>query len=92
MIRPLSVPPPSSMTALISVGRRERIAACLVRADTRADVNHTVKRLLDVRRVVGLRAVALVPHSRRKKARRGGYIAAGFLSLSEERTFPPRNA
>jgi len=30
--------------------------------------------------------------ARRKKARRGGYIAAGFLSLSEERTFPPRNA
>lgn len=29
---------------------RERIAACLVRADTRADVNHTVKRLLDVRK------------------------------------------
>ena len=27
-----------------------------------------------------------------KKARRGGYIAAGFLSLFDERTFPPRNA
>ncbi|GAA0639513.1 hypothetical protein GCM10009101_08790 [Brevundimonas lenta] len=27
-----------------------------------------------------------------KKARRGGYIAAGLLSLSKERTFPPRNA
>jgi hypothetical protein len=30
--------------------------------------------------------------SRCKKARRGGYIAAGFLSLFDERTFPPRNA
>ncbi|NYG55068.1 YbaK/EbsC family protein [Nocardioides perillae] len=34
-------------------GRRageERVAACLVRADTRADVNGAVKRLLDVRK------------------------------------------
>ena len=34
-------------------GRRdgeERVAACLVRADTRADVNGVVKRLLDVRK------------------------------------------
>ncbi|MGL5825319.1 MAG: YbaK/EbsC family protein, partial [Nocardioides sp.] len=34
-------------------GRRggdERIAACLVRADTRADVNNLVKRTLDVRK------------------------------------------
>ena len=28
----------------------ERVAACLVRADTRADVNTVVKRLLDVRK------------------------------------------
>lgn len=27
-----------------------------------------------------------------KKARCGGYIAAGFFLLSKERTFPPRNA
>ena len=34
-------------------GRRdgeERVAACLVRADTRADVNNVVKRTLDVRK------------------------------------------
>jgi prolyl-tRNA editing enzyme YbaK/EbsC (Cys-tRNA(Pro) deacylase) len=34
-------------------GRRdgeERVAACLVRADTRADVNNVVKRMLDVRK------------------------------------------
>jgi prolyl-tRNA editing enzyme YbaK/EbsC (Cys-tRNA(Pro) deacylase) len=29
---------------------QERVAACLVRADTRADVNNRVKRLLDVRK------------------------------------------
>ncbi|WP_139978074.1 YbaK/EbsC family protein [Nocardioides litoris] len=31
-------------------GGEERVAACLVRADTRADVNGVVKRLLDVRK------------------------------------------
>ncbi len=31
-------------------GGEERIAACVVRADTRADVNNMVKRLLDVRK------------------------------------------
>jgi len=31
-------------------GGEERIAACLVRADTRADVNSLVKRILDVRK------------------------------------------
>ncbi|GAB7006119.1 YbaK/EbsC family protein [Nocardioides sp. AN3] len=31
-------------------GGEERIAACLVRADTRLDVNNAVKRLLDVRK------------------------------------------
>lgn len=39
----------------------ERIAACLVRADTRADVNNVVRRLLDVRKASFLpmeRAVA----------------------------------
>jgi len=38
---------------VIVAGRRdgqERIAACVVRADTRADVNNRVKRLLDVRK------------------------------------------
>ncbi|WP_340541095.1 YbaK/EbsC family protein [Nocardioides sp. GXZ039] len=38
---------------VVVAGRRageERIAACLVRADTRADVNGLVKRLLDVRK------------------------------------------
>ena len=38
---------------VVVAGRRdgaERVAACLVRADTRADVNSLVKRLLDVRK------------------------------------------
>jgi prolyl-tRNA editing enzyme YbaK/EbsC (Cys-tRNA(Pro) deacylase) len=38
---------------VVVAGRRdgqERVAACLVRADTRADVNNLVKRLLDVRK------------------------------------------
>ncbi|MCW2814172.1 MAG: YbaK/prolyl-tRNA synthetase associated region [Nocardioides sp.] len=38
---------------VLVAGRREgveRVAACLVRADTRADVNTVVKRLLDVRK------------------------------------------
>jgi prolyl-tRNA editing enzyme YbaK/EbsC (Cys-tRNA(Pro) deacylase) len=42
-------------------GGEERIAACVVRADTRADVNNLVKRTLDVRKASFLsmeRAVA----------------------------------
>ncbi|MEO9325814.1 YbaK/EbsC family protein [Nocardioides sp. C4-1] len=38
---------------VVVAGRRdgeERVAACLVRADTRADVNTVVKRMLDVRK------------------------------------------
>ncbi|HEX4473216.1 MAG TPA: YbaK/EbsC family protein, partial [Nocardioides sp.] len=38
---------------VVVMGRREgeeRVAACLVRADTRADVNSLVKRTLDVRK------------------------------------------
>lgn len=42
-----------SANCVVVSGRREgeeRVAACVVRADTRADVNRTVKRLLDVRK------------------------------------------
>ena len=38
---------------VVVMGRRdgeERVAACVVRADTRADVNNLVKRTLDVRK------------------------------------------
>jgi prolyl-tRNA editing enzyme YbaK/EbsC (Cys-tRNA(Pro) deacylase) len=49
-----SVPMEASANCVVVAGRREgveRVAACVVRADTRADVNHTVKRLLDVRKL-----------------------------------------
>ena len=47
------VPISAGANCVLVAGRREgveRVAACLVRSDTRADVNHTVKRLLDVRK------------------------------------------
>jgi prolyl-tRNA editing enzyme YbaK/EbsC (Cys-tRNA(Pro) deacylase) len=47
------LPPSASVNCVLVAGRREgaeRIAAALVRATTRADVNATVKRLLDVRK------------------------------------------
>ena len=47
------VPLEVSANCVVVMGRRggeERTAACLVRADTRADVNSVVKRLLDVRK------------------------------------------
>ncbi|KQT94897.1 hypothetical protein ASG49_03945 [Marmoricola sp. Leaf446] len=43
----------ASANCVVVMGRRageERTAACIVRADTRADVNTVVKRLLDVRK------------------------------------------
>lgn len=43
----------ASANCVVVAGRRageERIAACVVRADTRADVNNLVKRVLDVRK------------------------------------------
>jgi prolyl-tRNA editing enzyme YbaK/EbsC (Cys-tRNA(Pro) deacylase) len=48
-----AVPLTASANCVVVMGRRagvERIAACVVRADTRADVNNVVKRLLDVRK------------------------------------------
>lgn len=47
------LPLTASANCVIVAGRRdgeERVAACVVRADTRADVNNRVKRLLDVRK------------------------------------------
>jgi prolyl-tRNA editing enzyme YbaK/EbsC (Cys-tRNA(Pro) deacylase) len=47
------LPLDSGANCVVVMGRRageERIAACVVRADTRADVNTVVKRLLDVRK------------------------------------------
>lgn len=59
-----SLPITASANCVVVAGRRggeERIAACVVRADTRADVNNVVKRALDVRKASFLaveRAVA----------------------------------
>lgn len=47
------VPLAAGANCVVVAGRRggeERIAACVVRADTRADVNSRVKRMLDVRK------------------------------------------
>jgi prolyl-tRNA editing enzyme YbaK/EbsC (Cys-tRNA(Pro) deacylase) len=47
------VPMSAGANCVVVAGRRdgiERVAACVVRADTRADVNNRVKRLLDVRK------------------------------------------
>ncbi|RYU10160.1 YbaK/EbsC family protein [Nocardioides iriomotensis] len=47
------LPLDSGANCVVVSGRRdgqERLAACLVRADTRADVNNVVKRALDVRK------------------------------------------
>lgn len=53
MTEAYDVPMRASANCVVVSGRRagdERIAACVVRADTRADVNNLVKRLLDVRK------------------------------------------
>ena len=48
-----AVPMADGANCVVVMGRREgqeRLAACVVRADTRADVNNLVKRTLDVRK------------------------------------------
>ena len=48
-----ALPLDSGANCVVVAGRRdgqERVAACVVRADTRADVNNLVKRMLDVRK------------------------------------------
>lgn len=53
MTEAYSLPIDASANCVVVSGRRggeERIAACVVRADTRADVNNLVKRTLDVRK------------------------------------------
>ncbi|MGI8576703.1 MAG: YbaK/EbsC family protein [Nocardioidaceae bacterium] len=64
MTQAYSLPMTASANCVVVAGRRageERLAACVIRADTRADVNTVVKRLLDVRKASFLptdRAVA----------------------------------
>ena len=53
MTEAYDVPLESSANCVVVMGRRggeERTAACVVRADTRADVNNAVRRTLDVRK------------------------------------------
>jgi prolyl-tRNA editing enzyme YbaK/EbsC (Cys-tRNA(Pro) deacylase) len=53
MTEAYAVPLTASANCVVVSGRRdgeERVAACVVRADTRADVNGLVKRVLDVRK------------------------------------------
>jgi prolyl-tRNA editing enzyme YbaK/EbsC (Cys-tRNA(Pro) deacylase) len=53
MTEAYGVPMTASANCVVVSGRRageERVAACVVRADTRADVNNLVKRSLDVRK------------------------------------------
>jgi prolyl-tRNA editing enzyme YbaK/EbsC (Cys-tRNA(Pro) deacylase) len=53
MSQAYELPLSSGANCVVVAGRRdgqERVAACLVRADTRADVNNLVKRTLDVRK------------------------------------------
>ena len=53
MTRAYDVPMTASANCVVVMGRRageERSAACVVRADTRADVNNVVRRALDVRK------------------------------------------
>jgi prolyl-tRNA editing enzyme YbaK/EbsC (Cys-tRNA(Pro) deacylase) len=53
MVAAYGVPLDASANCVVVMGRREgqeRTAACVVRADTRADVNNVVKRALDVRK------------------------------------------
>ena len=54
MMEAFSLPMTAGANCVVVAGRRggeERIAACLVRADTRTDVNRRVKQLLDVRKL-----------------------------------------
>jgi prolyl-tRNA editing enzyme YbaK/EbsC (Cys-tRNA(Pro) deacylase) len=63
---------------VVVAGRRdgsERVAACLVRADTRADVNNLVKRTLDVRKASFLAMDRAVEESRMEH---GGITPVGL--------------
>lgn len=61
------LPMSTGANCVVVAGRRdgaERVAACLVRADTRADVNNLVKRTLDVRKASFLPMDRAVEESR----------------------------
>src|SRR3954451_22568965 len=57
------LPPEASANCVVVGGRRDgapRVAGCVVRADTRADVNNLVKRRVDVRKASSLATVQAV--------------------------------
>jgi prolyl-tRNA editing enzyme YbaK/EbsC (Cys-tRNA(Pro) deacylase) len=54
MMEAFSLPMSAGANCVVVAGRRggeERVAACVVRADTRTDVNRVVKAILDVRKL-----------------------------------------
>jgi prolyl-tRNA editing enzyme YbaK/EbsC (Cys-tRNA(Pro) deacylase) len=66
MMEAFSLPIEAGANCVVVAGRRggeERIAACVVRADMRADVNNLVKRTLDVRKSSFLRIERAVEES-----------------------------
>ena len=66
MMGAYSLPMTAGANCVIVAGRREgeeRIAACLVRADTRVDVNNLVKRILNVRKPSFLKTERAVEES-----------------------------
>jgi prolyl-tRNA editing enzyme YbaK/EbsC (Cys-tRNA(Pro) deacylase) len=72
------VPLADGVNCVVVAGKRggeERMAACLVRADTRADVNNLVKRTLDVRKASFLAMDRAVAESRMEY---GGITAIGL--------------
>ena len=85
-------------------GRRDgedRVAACLVRADTRADVNNLVKRTLDVRKASFLSMDRAVEESGMEyggitpiglPGRRGGCWSTPGCSTSRSRSSAPAYA
>jgi prolyl-tRNA editing enzyme YbaK/EbsC (Cys-tRNA(Pro) deacylase) len=53
LVAEYSLPLSSGANCVVAAGKRqgeERVAACVVRADTRADINNVVRRMLDVRK------------------------------------------
>jgi prolyl-tRNA editing enzyme YbaK/EbsC (Cys-tRNA(Pro) deacylase) len=66
MMEAFSLPMTTGANCVIVAGRRdgqERIAACVIRTDMRADVNNLVKRILDVRKLSFLRIERAVEES-----------------------------
>ena len=72
---------------VVVAGRRageERVAACVVRADTRADVNNVVKRMLDVRKASFLAMERAVEESRME------YGGITLVGIPDELSAPGR--